>query len=128
MKTLLAIMLILTNCQTNVEKIYEFDYHWDNNKLELTNIYQELIWQDINSPDIVIKQIILETENCKCNNCCLDNNNLIGFTHNGKYYLYFNNWKSCIKYLKEYQLKYLHKDENYYLFLKRIRWARDEQY
>ena len=129
MKTLLMLILMMFPQHHKEHQIVLlYDENLYNNSLTLSNVYRELLLEEINSPEIVIKQIIWETGWLKCKYCSLNSNNLIGFSYDGVHYLKFKTWKQCIKYLKEYQLKYLYENEEYYSFLIRIHWATDRNY
>lgn len=95
---------------------------------ELTKItlYNEIIKDSILFPNIVYKQVMLETGHLKCINCSLVNNNLFGF-YNGKNYLKFNTWRESVKYYKVWQIKN-YKSGDYYNFLISIGYAKDTNY
>lgn len=97
----------------------------DKNKLTLENIYYELLKNEIKEPLIVLAQIYHETANLK-SKVCLTKNNLLGFNSN-KGYRKFASWQECIKYAKTWQDK-RYKGGDYFLFLKKIKYARDINY
>ena len=97
----------------------------DKNKLTLENIYYELLKEGIQEPLIVLAQIYHETANLK-SKVCLTKNNLLGFNSN-KGYRSFVSWQECISYAKTWQDK-RYKGGDYYLFLKKIRYAQDVNY
>ncbi len=112
------------------QKIYP-KYYVDNKKnndsLTLDNVYQELINQGIRYPDIIICQVILETNYLKSYNC-RTRNNLFGF-YNGKRYLKFDNWKQCVAFKRVWQEKYYKNDKQpYYKFLTNLPYAEDLEY
>ena len=76
--------------------------------------------------DIVVAQSILETGHYNSENC-VKHNNLFGLkSRNG--YMKFSHWsESVIAYKNRIQNRYK-EGENYYLFLKRIRYASDSRY
>jgi len=84
----------------------------------INTIKKELIKQEIKYPDIVMKQIILETGWLKCNNCSLDSNNIFGFWYK-KAYKRFDDWKEGIIYYKQWQEKW-YRGGDYYAFLECI--------
>jgi hypothetical protein len=75
----------------------------------------------IQHPNIVMKQAIVETGWFKTK-FLMSRNNLFGFR--AKNYLYFKNWKESVVYYKNWQDKrYTNKNEDYYAFLVRIKYA-----
>jgi flagellum-specific peptidoglycan hydrolase FlgJ len=125
-KYLISFILIITPFKTNVyyfniiyKPILILELTWDN-------IIKELKANGIKHIDVVLKQIKLETGNLK-SNVCLNNNNLFGLTYKGERYLTFNHWSESIKCYKKVQNKMRH-NENYYAFLKRIKYASDNKY
>lgn len=85
--------------------------------LTLKNVYQQLLNDSIKYPDIVLKQIIVETGWLK-SKYCIQYNNLTGFRGKNGYKKY-NNWKDCIKDYKRWQDKH-YKGGDYYNFLLKI--------
>ena len=89
--------------------------------LTLENVYSELIANEVSHPDIVIRQVIAETNWLRCKNCSMQFNNIFGFyTRNG--YLRFDNWVESVKYYKNWQDSF-YKGGDYYGFLQRIGYA-----
>ena len=77
--------------------------------------------------DIVLKQALLETGHFKAK-LLMDKNNLFAFRFT-KRYMSFINWQASVDYYKKWQDKfYTNQSENYYDFLKRIRYARSPHY
>lgn len=108
---------------TEVESRIEFDVI---PIATIENVYRELLTQEIEQPDIVIRQVIAETRWLKCRNCSLKFNNLFGFlTKSG--YMEFDNWKESVRYYKEWQNK-LYKGGDYYSFLSRVGYATAPNY
>jgi len=93
----------------------------EDNSLTLTNVWKEINKAGILFPHIVYAQCRLETGNLHY----IHNNNLFGFTSNK--YIQFNDWKESIKFYKQWQVKY-YNDNNYYEFLKDIKYASDKEY
>lgn len=95
-------------------------------ELTLENVYKELIRKEIQHPEIVIRQVIAETQWLKCRNCSKQFGNLFGFTtKNG--YLKFDNWVASVTYYKQWQDAY-YKGGDYYQFLHRIGYATAPNY
>ena len=88
-------------------------------------LYRELKDLGIRHPKIVLAQAKLETGNYT-SQLCRNRKNLFGLK--GKRgYMYFNSYKECILYYKDkIQSRYIGGD--YYVFLKKIGYARDPAY
>lgn len=95
--------------------------HAMNNEI----LYRELKDLGIRHPKIVLAQAKLETGNYT-SQLCRNKKNLFGLK--GKRgYMYFNSYKECILYYKDkIQSRYIGGD--YYVFLKKIGYARDPAY
>ena len=89
----------------------------------IDSIRKELIKQEIKYPEIVLKQIILETGWLKCTNCSLEHNNLFGFWHE-QMYKQFDHWRESVVYYRRWQEKW-YITGNYYAFLECIYKGRD---
>lgn len=92
-------------------------------ELDLTydNILSQMAENGLKHPDILMRQIKLETGNLKR----IKGNNLFGFRKDD--YLSFDTWIDCIKYAKVWQDK-RYKGGNYYAFLVKINYAEDPLY
>lgn len=91
-------------------------------------VFDLCIELEIEHPEIVVKQSMLETGNyeCSCDSCepcSLDHNNLFGFRYK-KQYLEFDTWEESIVYYKKFQMKY-YKGQDYFDFLECIWKHRD---
>lgn len=96
--------------------------------LTLENVYRELLLKDVKFPEVVLRQVIWETQWLKCNNCSLEFNNLFGFTTK-KGMMRFKTWVDCIKFYKQWQTKRgVEKCEDYYALLKKARFASSPGY
>ena len=91
-------------------------------------VYDTLVAYGIQHPDIVMKQVILETGHLKCTNCSLDHNNIFGFRYEGKY-LEFDHWTDGVDYMKDWQIRkgYV-AGEDYYKFLDDVGYATSPTY
>lgn len=94
--------------------------------LSLENVYAALILNDVKHPEVVMRQIIVETMWLRCENCSKEYNNLFGFYLNGDY-IKFENWYESVQYYKTWQDQY-YKEGDYYQFLARIGYATSEKY
>lgn len=89
--------------------------------LLLDSISNFICEQKILHPEIVIKQVILETGWLK-SPFLMSKNNLFGFRR--KKYLSFSSWKESVEYYKKWQEKYYkNTDQDYFKFLIRIKYA-----
>lgn len=87
----------------------------------LDSIFDYICASKIKHPEIVIKQVIVETGWLKSKHL-MPKNNLFGFKH--KKYLTFKTWKESVAYYKKWQDKrYTDPNEDYYKFLVRIKYA-----
>jgi hypothetical protein len=100
--------------------------NWSNSALTLANVYDALIACEIAHPDVVMRQVIVETMWLKCKNCSKEVNNLFGFFLNGKY-IEFDSWFESVIYYKQWQDSY-YKGGDYYDFLNSIGYATSEKY
>lgn len=83
-----------------------------------SEVYAELVRQEVKHPEIVLKQAILET-GWFTSNIFKTKNNLFGMTyHNGEKRLFQNytSWRASIAYYKKWQMRY-YKSGDYYDFL-----------
>lgn len=76
--------------------------------------------------EIVYNQARLETENFKSRGF-KDLNNPLGFTLNRKL-MKFKTLEHSVIYLKDLQVRRMKKNEHWYDFLVRVKWARDNSY
>ena len=122
-KIIIIIILILTFSVYNqgTEHVNEND----RNILTLENIYLEMLKLNIQEPLIVLAQVYHETANLK-SRVCLNRNNLLGY-NTPKGYRKFDSWQDCISYAKEWQVKH-YEGGDYFLFLKKMRYAKDTKY
>ena len=87
----------------------------------LDSIFIFICEQQILHPEIVIKQVIIET-GWLTSPFLMNKKNLFGFRK--KTYLSFNRWLESVLYYKKWQDKYYKDpDEDYYNFLVRIKYA-----
>jgi hypothetical protein len=94
--------------------VVELDLTYDNIRSQMTE-------NGLKHPEILMKQIKLETGNLKR----IKGNNLFGFRKDD--YLSFDTWVDCIKFAKVWQDK-RYKGGNYYAFLVKINYAEDSLY
>ena len=142
MKNTLIAMLFITLCICMIdldEKQYIIKHHKckNDNKiiyistqdtaLTKENVWNYILSKGIKYPKIVYNQSMLESANLTCTQCSLDDNNLFGF-RNDSIYFKFPTWMSSIDYYHIWQYRRLREGEDYYNFLKRIKFAEDTNY
>lgn len=95
--------------------------------ISVYEVYKYIKCTGILHPEIVLRQAIWETGWFK-SKYAIQKNNLFGFRYSKKY-MSFENWQSCINYYKSWQQrKYINKEEDYYQFLVRIKYATSSKY
>lgn len=91
------------------------------NLVLLDSIFDYVCFLKIKHPEIVMRQVILETGWLK-SKFLMSKNNIFGFRH--KNYITYASWKDCVDYYKKWQDKhYKNPNEDYYDFLVRIKYA-----
>lgn len=92
-------------------------------ELSLENVYRELLFRDIKHPEVVLRQVIWETQWLNCKNCTLKFNNLFGFaTSNGQ--MKFDKWTDCIDFYKQWQIRHkIDAEKDYYEQLRKAHFA-----
>ena len=91
------------------------------NLVLLDSIFEYVCSLKIKHPNIVMRQVILETGWLK-SKYLMSKNNIFGFRN--KNYINYSSWKDCVDYYKKWQDKrYTNPNEDYYDFLVRIKYA-----
>lgn len=95
------------------------------------SVRAEIEEQDIEHPEIVLRQSIWETGWYKCKYCSWKYNNMFGFRHkswvtddNPQGYLKFDTWQDAVAYYKKWQEK-RYTGGDYYEFLIDVGYAAD---
>lgn len=84
-------------------------------------VFAEICKNEILYPEIVMRQALLETGNLK-SPFLMNKNNLFGFRT--KAYLSYPTWQDSVSYYKRWQdRRYTNKNEDYFSFLHRIKYA-----
>ena len=115
---------------TIVEKEDSVSVQWRQNHFLLSeeNLYNELVAQGVDFPEIVTAQAILETGHFK-SYACLQQNNLFGLRDNKGTYMSFPHWTDAVAAYKKYIQRYNHPvPEDYYAYLQELGYAEDPQY
>lgn len=98
------------------------------NKPASTGLMDALVYYNLQHPEIVYAQAILETGHFK-SKLCKEANNLFGlYNSKDKQYYKFNHWSESVVAYKEWIQRKYRSPENYYTFLKRINYASDINY
>ena len=86
--------------------------------------------QNIQFPQVVTAQSVIETGWYKCKSCSLDKNNIFGFYSDR--YLEFDHWIESVAYYKKWQDKYMPiaicNNDEYLIWLKEFGYFTDENY
>lgn len=85
-----------------------------------------LLYLEIPHPKIVYTQAILETGWFTSKGCTRDNN-LFGL-YKGKHHKKYDHWKESVRDYKKFISSKYRPHEDYYMFLKRIKYAEDPNY
>lgn len=112
-----------------IEERAEASIKWRQNHFILSeqNLYNELIAQGVDFPEIVQAQAILETGYFK-SYACLNKNNLFGLRNNDATYMSFPHWTDCVAAYKKYIQKYDLIPSDYYNYLDKLGYAEDKEY
>ena len=114
--------------ELNEEEIVSVKWRQDHFKLSEENLYNELVAQGVDFPEIVTAQAILETGHFK-SYACLQQNNLFGLRDNKGTYMSFPHWTDAVATYKKYIQRYNHPvPEDYYAYLQELGYAEDPQY
>lgn len=92
-----------------------------------SNVYREIVSNNIYHPDIVLAQAKLETGNYKSKVCTIYNN-LFGLRKPDGSYYKFNSWQESVKAYKDWVQNKYTPPNDYYDFLDSIRYAEDDSY
>jgi hypothetical protein len=115
---------------TIIEKEDSVSVQWRQNHFLLSeeNLYNELVAQGVDFPEIVTAQAILETGHFK-SYACLQQNNLFGLRDSKGTYMSFPHWTDAVAAYKKYIQRYNHPvPEDYYAYLQELGYAEDPQY
>lgn len=133
---LLVVTFFINKCRDEkvddikIENKDSISVQWRQNHFLLSeeNLYNELIAQGVDFPEIVTAQAILETGYFK-SYACLQQNNLFGLRNNKGNYMSFPHWTDAVAAYKKYIQRYNHPvPEDYYAYLQELGYAEDPQY
>ena len=102
---------------------------WRQNHFLLSkeNLMNELKAQDVQFPEIVAAQALLETGNFKSYSC-INRNNLFGLRKKDGTYMSFEHWTECVAAYKKYIQKWKQPPSDYYKYLDNLGYAEDISY
>ena len=110
-----------------IVKKHKKEKYYNKPRININDVKNYMDSIGVLNSDIVLKQALLETGHFKAK-LLMDKNNLFAFRFT-KRYMSFINWQASVDYYKKWQDKfYTNQSENYYDFLKRIRYARSPHY
>ena len=110
-------------------KTDSFEYRQDfHSKSPEDGLMEALIYYEVQYPQIVYAQALIETGNFK-SNLCLNSNNLFGLYNSsrGRYHR-FDHWTESVVAYKDFIQRRYKPPEDYYKFLQRIGYAGDPNY
>lgn len=102
---------------------------WRQNHFLLSkeNLMNELKAQDVQFPEIVVAQALLETGNFKSYSC-INRNNLFGLRKKDSTYMSFEHWTECVAAYKKYIQKWKQPPNDYHKYLDDLGYAEDISY
>lgn len=102
---------------------------WRQNHFMLSeeNLYNELVAQGVDFPEIVQAQAVLETGHFK-SYACLEQNNLFGLRKGDGTYMSFDHWTNAVAAYKKFIQKYDQPPNDYYKYLEELGYAEDPKY
>lgn len=119
----------VTTMLNEQKKSHEICIKWRTAHFKLTkeNLFNELVAQGIDCPEIVLAQAILETGNFQSYSC-KTRNNLFGLKRKDGTYMTFDHWTDAVYAYKKYIQKYEEIPTDYYKFLNDLGYAEDSNY
>lgn len=114
--------------QTEIKEVEEsVEASWGTKQLNIDNLYEELLNQELDFPEIVLAQALLETGHFESFSC-RERNNLFGLRKRDGSYMVFPHWTYSVAAYKKYIQKYKETPEDYYKFLENLGYAEDSAY
>lgn len=114
--------------QAEIEEVEEsVEASWGTKQLNIDNLYEELLNQELDFPEIVLAQALLETGHFESFSC-RERNNLFGLRKRDGSYMTFPHWTYSVAAYKKYIQKYKETPEDYYKFLENLGYAEDSAY
>lgn len=124
----------LSNCIEYLDSIKEkldpeeqIEASWGTKQLNIDNLYEELLNQEVDYPEIVLSQALLETGHFESFSC-RERNNLFGLRKRDGSYMVFPHWTYSVAAYKKYIQKYKEIPEDYYKYLEKLGYAEDSTY
>ena len=122
--SLVLAFLKLPSTEMHIKFLFVQSITRESTPLTMENVIHELIRNDIQHIDVVVRQIMWETGHLKSRRA-VEDHNLFGFT--AKKGMKFKTWEDSVKYYKLWQDR-KYRGGDYYSFLKTVRYAEDENY
>lgn len=114
--------------QSEIKEVEEsIEASWGTKQLNIDNLYEELLNQELDFPEIVLAQALLETGHFESFSC-RERNNLFGLRKRDGSYMIFPHWTYSVAAYKKYIQKYKETPEDYYKFLENLGYAEDSAY
>lgn len=114
--------------QSEIKEVEEsIEASWGEKLLNIDNLYEELKNQEVDFPEIVLAQALLETNHFESYSC-RERNNLFGLTKRDGTYMTFSHWTYSVAAYKKYIQKYKEVPEDYYSYLEKLGYAEDSAY
>ena len=86
----------------------------------MDEVYDDIMSKDIHHKEYVMAQCMLETGWLKCNYCCLDKNNVFGWSYDGTHSIQFRSWQESVDHMIKWQTRAnIKSNESYPDLLKR---------
>lgn len=119
----------VTTMLNEQKESHEICVKWKTDHFKLTeeNLFNELVAQGVDYPEIVLAQAILETGNFQSYSC-KTRNNLFGLKRKDGTYIIFDHWTDAVHAYKKYIQKYKEIPTDYYEFLNNLGYAEDSVY
>ena len=119
----------VTTMLNEQKESHEICVKWKTDHFKLTeeNLFNELVAQGVDYPEIVLAQALLVTGNFKSYSCKV-RNNLFRLMRKDGTYMEFDHWTNSVHAYKKYIQKYKEVPNDYYKYLNDLGYAKDSIY
>ena len=109
--------------------IDSLNFVWRTNHFSFSeeNVMNEIMAQELDYPEVVLAQAIVETGGFHSTSCTKDNN-LFGLRRKDGTYMKFLHWSESVSYYKEHIQSYKEKPSDYFKFLNDLGYAENKSY
>ena len=114
-------------CEEAEEEVASVVWRQNHFLLSGENLMSELKAQEVQFPEIVAAQALLETGHFK-SHACINKNNLFGLRKKDSTYMSFEHWTDCVAAYKKYIQKWKQPPSDYYKYLDDLGYAEDTAY